>query len=331
MSWSHNLAERIRRNEPLPPLIGPVLTAATPLVRLGMWRRMHAPRTRLDAYVISYGNITAGGTGKTPAVIERVQQELANGKNVAVLTRGYGSESNASPIVVQPDSNTAGLVASIGDEPALIALKAPGVVIAKSADRIAAAREAINAFGCDTLILDDGYQYIQLERDENVLVIDATNPFGNERLLPRGLLREDIHAVSRATAIILTRCDQAVALDTLIEKLHDLNPDASMRCTLHAPVHFRRLSDGQVIPLEQMRGKTVVAACGIGNPDAFNATLGALGIDVRETYAYADHHGIPSETLHNQLPVVVTEKDAVRIQHPPDNVLALEIALCDWP
>ncbi len=331
MSWSHNLAERIRRNEPLPPLVGPVLSAATPFIRLGMWRRMHAARTRLDAHVISYGNITAGGTGKTPAVIERVQQELANGKKVAVLTRGYGSESNSTPIVVQPDIQTSGLVDAIGDEPALIAMKAPGVVIAKGADRIAAAREAIETFGCDTLILDDGYQYVKLERDENVLVIDATNPFGNERLLPRGLLREDIDAVSRATAIILTRCDQALALETLMEKLTNLNPNASVRRTMHAPVQFRRLADGQIVPLEQLRGETVVAACGIGNPDAFNATLTALGVDVRETYAYADHHGIPPETLQNRIPVVVTEKDAVRIQHPPDNALALEIALCDWP
>ena len=97
MSWSHALAERIRRNEPLPPLVGPILTAATPIFRIGMWRRMQAERTLLDARVISYGNITAGGTGKTPAVIERVQRELSAGKRVAVLTRGYGSTSIASP------------------------------------------------------------------------------------------------------------------------------------------------------------------------------------------------------------------------------------------
>lgn len=330
MSWSHQLAERIRRNDPLPPLVGPVLSAATPLVRLGMWRRLQASRTKLDAHVISYGNITAGGTGKTPAVIERVQQELANGKRVAVLTRGYGSASSASPIVIEPKGDMHDLVKTIGDEPALIAMKAPGVVIAKGADRIAAAREAIDSFECDTLILDDGYQYVKLERNENILVIDATNPFGNERLLPRGILREDIEAVARATEIVVTRCDQANSVDELADRLHVLNPEVAIRRTVHTPKRFRRLANGESVALEELRGKQVVAACGIGNPDAFHATLKSLGVDVSELRAFADHCAIPNEALRSTSTVVVTEKDAVRIQHPPENVLALEIALCDW-
>jgi len=330
MSWSHDLAERVRRNEPLPPLVGPVLSAATPLVRFGMWRRLQAPRTRLDAHVISYGNITAGGTGKTPAVIERVQQEIAKGKKVAVLTRGYGSDASNAPVVIQSDGDASGLVKTIGDEPALIAMKAPGVVIAKGADRIAAARQAIESFGCNTLILDDGYQYVKLERDENILVIDATNPFGNERLLPRGILREDIEAVSRATSIILTRCDQAENTAALADHLNELNPKVPIRKTAHTPIQFRRLSSGESIPLHQLKGERVIAACGIGNPDAFAKTLTTIDVEVTKTHAFADHHAITPSVLSNSLPVIVTEKDAVRIQNPPDNVLALEIALCDW-
>jgi tetraacyldisaccharide 4'-kinase len=296
-----------------------------------MWRRLNAPRTRLDAHVISYGNITAGGTGKTPAVIERVQRELAAGKRVAVLTRGYGSESNTEPVVVKPEGDIHDLVCTIGDEPALIAMKAPGVVIAKGADRIAAAQKAIEKFGCDALILDDGYQYVKLERDENVLVIDATNPFGNERLLPRGILREDIEAVSRATSIVLTRCDQVENLDALDEKLNALNPNVPTRHTAHAPVQFRRLADGETIQLDDMRGESVIAACGIGNPDAFATTLSALDVAVDTLHAFADHQAIAPQALNSTLPIIVTDKDAVRIQNPPENILALEIALCDWP
>jgi len=331
MSWTHHLAERIRRNEPLPPLIGPILSAATPLVRFGMWQRLRAPRTRLDAHVISYGNITAGGTGKTPAVIERVQHELAAGKRVAVLTRGYGSESNTEPVVIKPEGDVHDLVRTIGDEPALIATKAPGVVIAKGADRIAAARMAIESFECDTLILDDGYQYVKLEREENVLVIDATNPMGNGHLLPRGILREDVEAVSRATSIILTRCDQAENLDALNEELNVLNPNAPVRHTTHAPVQFRRLQDDAPMPLINLRGKNVIAACGIGNPDAFETTLTTLGLTIKESHAFADHQAIGPQVLNNPLPVIVTDKDAVRIQDPSKNIFALEIALCDWP
>lgn len=331
MSWGHSLTERIRRNEPLPPLVGPVLTAATPLFRLGMWRRMRAPRVRLDATVISYGNITAGGTGKTPAVIERVQQELAAGNNVAVLTRGYGSASHTAPLVVRPNGDATGLADHIGDEPTLIAMKAPGVVIAKGSDRIVAGRKAIEKFECDTLILDDGYQYVQLERDENVLVVDATNPFGNERLLPRGILRESIQGIARATSIMLTRCDQIDDPSVLIDRLCGLNSDAPIRQTTHRPVQFRSLTTGKTLALDAFRGERVVAACAIGNPDAFAATLRSLGLAVEHVHSVRDHQTIPRQILRDARPVIVTEKDAVRIEHAPEDVFALEIALCDWP
>jgi tetraacyldisaccharide 4'-kinase len=330
MSWRHALGERIRRNEPLPPLVGPVLTAVTPIFRIGMWARMRAPRTKLDAHVISYGNITAGGTGKTPAVIERVQRELAAGKRVAVLTRGYGGSAAGQPLVVKPEGDATGLYAALGDEPALIAMKAPGVVIAKGADRVRAGREAIEKFECDTLILDDGYQYIKLERDENILVVDATNPFGNKRLLPRGILREPIEAVKRATKIILTRCDLIKDLRPLEQRLQQLNPDVPIRRTIHKPTQFRRIADSTIVPLDEFRGKQAIAACGIGNPDAFRATLELLEIEVTTLHSVTDHHALNPATLHGKQPIVITEKDAIRIENPSKNVFALEIALCGY-
>ena len=169
-----------------------------------MWCRLQCPRTRVNARVISFGNITAGGTGKTPAVIERARQEVASGRKVAVLTRGYGSQSKESLIVANESSED--LYLRIGDEPALIARKVPRAIVIKCADRVLAAKTAIDEHGCDTLIMDDGFQHVRLERDENIVLIDAANPFGNGHLLPRGILREPLHALKRATHFILTRC-----------------------------------------------------------------------------------------------------------------------------
>ncbi|MBI2431890.1 MAG: tetraacyldisaccharide 4'-kinase, partial [Candidatus Hydrogenedentes bacterium] len=202
--------DRLReRNIGWPSPLDYLLGVGTPLVRLGMWWRLRGPRTRVEARVISLGNLTAGGTGKTPAVIARAQAEIAAGRRVAVLTRGYGSQRVREPYVLPPGTPLpeTPLYKLIGDEPALIRRRAPGITLVKSADRVAGAHAAIAA-GCDTILLDDGFQAVALERDENILLVDATNAFGNGHLLPRGILREPVAAAGRATEIILTRCDQ---------------------------------------------------------------------------------------------------------------------------
>jgi tetraacyldisaccharide 4'-kinase len=298
-----------------------------------MWLRLCGPRERVDARVISFGNITAGGTGKTPAVIERVQHELAAGHKVAVLTRGYGAKKASREPLVVPGAEAASMWESIGDEPALIARKAPEVVIAKSADRVAAAREAIERFGCDTLILDDGYQYVRLERDENVVVIDATNPFGNGHLVPRGILREPVSALTRATHVLLTRCGAIGKMDGMDTKLADTLrrycPDAPVRRTRHAPDTLWRVANGEHVTLKELQGKPVFAVCAIGNPGGFYRTLEDLGAVVKEHRTFRDHALIPREALVADEIVVTTEKDAVRITNAPTNVLALGIALRD--
>lgn len=324
-----DLAEKTRRGEPLPSPLAALLTMATPLVRLGMWVRLRQPRTRVSARVISVGNITVGGTGKTPLVIERARTELATGRKVAILTRGYGSGARGPAAVVAGNQDARKLASVLGDEPALIARKVPGVVIVKDADRVAGAKRAISDFACDTLILDDGFQYVQLERDENIVLIDATNPFGNSRLLPRGILREPLGALSRATHIVLTRCDQAADLRGLVERLEELCPGVPIRQTRHAPVSLWRVADGATLGLDTIRGEEVRALCAIGNPEAFFATLKGLGARVIERRAYPDHCYYTDDMIPASGIVVTTEKDAMRITNPASHVLALGIDLED--
>lgn len=295
------------------------------------WRRT-ADAVRVEARVISYGNITAGGVGKTPAVIERAAREMGAKHRVAVLTRGYGSPPAKFPEILRVDDRTnadwPALAARFGDEPALIARRVQGVTVVKCGDRVAGARAAIEA-GCDTLILDDGYQSVALARDENVLLIDAAAPFGNGRVVPRGLLREPVPNINRATQIILTHCDRAEDMTGLLDTIVRHAPLAFIRRTRHAPSHLWRLSDGERVSLSWLKGREVTAACAIAQPARFFHTLEGLGAQVARRIAARDHAPLDESELQGERPIILTEKDAVRTQ-PADNRYALAIDLKDW-
>jgi tetraacyldisaccharide 4'-kinase len=327
-AWIQGVADRVRRGDPLPLPLAGLLSLATPAMRLGMRLRLRGPRVRVDARVISIGNLTAGGTGKTPAVIERARREIRGGHRVAVLTRGYGATAGGA-MAVHAGRGSAEQCARLGDEPALIATKVPEALIVRCADRVAAAQKAIGEYDCDTLILDDGYQYVRLERDENVLVIDATNPFGNGHLLPRGLLREPLSAMERATHVLLTRCDQAESLEPVLEAIERFCPDVPVRRTRHAPSMLWRVATGERLPLSLLREGRICAVCGIGNPEAFFETLEGLGAELTSRMAYPDHSAFPVETLPRDMLVVTTEKDAMRLEEPGANIVALGIDLED--
>ena len=334
------LTSRIRNGDPLPFPLHLMLWLASCIQRFGMWLRLRKPPVKVPAYVISYGNITAGGVGKTPAVIERAQKELVAGKQVAILTRGYGAASVKEPLLLAPQSSettpntstendetthlpnvhsvhtvhsSSSLSRNFGDEAVLIAKRAPGVWIVRSADRVAGARAAIEK-GCEVLIMDDGFQAVALARDENILLIDATNPFGNGYLVPRGILREPLAAMRRATEIVLTRCDQASnTLDTIEETIRQYAPDISIIRTQHKPTGLWRVHDGAEAPLSFLQDTPIRVVCGIGNPDAFCQTLRELGADIKEVHSLSDHGEIPEALLDSKLPTIMTEKDAMRI------------------
>ena len=331
MTRSNSLPDKIRRGAPIPWYLDAALRAATPLFQAGMaLRRLRSP-VAVNARVVSYGNLTAGGTGKTPAVIERAETEASQGHTVGILTRGYGASQQAGPLLVLGAKDAISRWQDVGDEPALIASKVPDCVIARCADRVRGARVAIEAFHCDVLILDDGFQWVRLARDENVVVLDATNPFGNGYLLPRGVLREPISALNRATHIVLTHCDAAApdSVESALAAIRLHCPSAPVRTTRHAPHALRNLVSGESVGLDVLRGADIVATCAIAQPERFAATLASLGANIAEQRAYSDHAAIPKDALRSENLVVVTEKDAVRIQGAPPNVFALEIRLRD--
>jgi tetraacyldisaccharide 4'-kinase len=320
------LAEAIRRGDSLPPGLGLLLEKATVFQRIGMQLRMMRPKIRVPARVISFGNLTAGGTGKTPAVIARTLKETGAGKNVAVITRGYGSAKVREPLLLTPEVPAEEVFRQAGDEAALIRRRAPEAAIVKSADRAAGARLAVRK-GFDTLILDDGYQAVMLDRNENILVIDATNPFGNGHLIPRGILREEISAIHRATEIVVTRCDQVDDPDLILNQIRVLCPNTPLRPARHAPAALWRLCDGATFPAGWLEKREISAVCGIGNPEAFYQTLEDCGAVLAEKWAWPDHAEIPVSKLPRKLPVITTEKDAVRMGNAPENVFALAIEL----
>ena len=218
----------------------------------------------------------------------------------------------------------------LGDEPELIRNRVPGVIIGKGADRVTTARKVVRDFGCDLLILDDGFQYVQLHRDEDVVVLDSTNPFGNGWLLPRGILREPLKALSRATHILLTRCDQAKNLYDIIHALERYCPGVPIRKTYHAPKFLERVQDGVRFDLRMLQNERVTVACAIGNPDAFAQTVESLGAQIQQRLFYSDHARVPVYDLPQREIVVTTEKDAVKMRQVGNNVFAIVVALEDF-
>lgn len=239
------------------------------------WAKIH----RADVPVISVGNITTGGTGKTPLVI-RLCKFLQN-KNVpcAVLSRGYKTRATG-------DEGRATI-----DEPALLAECCPGVQVVVNPDRVAGAKDAVSKFGAEILIMDDGFQHRRLARDLDIVTIDGTLPFGYGRLLPAGLLREPVIALKRADAAVITRCDQAgeAELDRLEDKLKLINPGMVIARSIHAPVCAKSINDRE-ISLEELKGKKIFAFCGIGNPGAFFKTVEGLGAELVGSRVFDDHY-----------------------------------------
>lgn len=332
MKYLDDLAGRIRKNEPIPLPLGTLLRIASLAQYLGIRARLLRRPVRVPAYVISFGNLTAGGTGKTPAVIQRAQRERDAGRQVAILTRGYGAAPSELPLVMNTSTPPPDISTKFGDEAALVAARVPGIWIVRSPDRVLGAREAI-ARGCNTLILDDGYQAVRLQRDENILLIDVTNPFGNGYVIPRGILREPFRALCRATEILLTRCNQAVASIPEIERsIRAYSPEVPIRYCIHRPTHLRRLCDGTEHSLSLLSGADVRAVCGIGNPESFAATLKEAGAGTVDLHALPDHGPIPADCLHGEKMVLITEKDAARMAacRLPD-VYVLCISLASYP
>ncbi|MHC4337782.1 MAG: tetraacyldisaccharide 4'-kinase [Planctomycetota bacterium] len=235
---------------------------------------------RVDAIVISIGNITTGGTGKTPLVIwlyDKITQssELkTQNSKCAILTRGYKTKKG-----------------KLSGEPAVLAKSCPEAKVIINPDRVAGAAEAVSKWGAKVLIMDDGFQHRRLGRDLDIVTIDAMCPFGYGKVLPAGLLREPVDTLRRADAVVITRCDQVAEakLDQLEEQLCLINPDISVARSIHAPVCAKSVG-GKEFSIAELKDKDIFAFCGIGNPAGFFGTIGKYGFNLAGSRVYNDHH-----------------------------------------
>jgi tetraacyldisaccharide 4'-kinase len=277
-----------------------------------------------NAPVVCIGNVSLGGTGKTPLVAWAAQHLAALGMRPAIVSRGYGARRG-----------------ELSDEAAELGLLLPGVPHVADPDRVAAARRAVAA-GADAVVLDDGFQHRRLARDLDIVAVDATDPFGCGFLVPRGLLREPMHGLARADAVVLTRCtlaDPARRADirTALARHASGLPPVWAEAT-HRPVGLRQ-AGGETQPLDSLRGRRVVACAGIGNPAAFRESLQSLGADVAAFRAFPDHHAYSPRDLdelgawaarERATLLVTTLKDLVKIRRDDLSgiqVAALEIAI----
>jgi tetraacyldisaccharide 4'-kinase len=232
---------------------------------------------RAPVPVVSIGNLTLGGTGKTPCVeyVARFYRDL--GKRVAILSRGYGGNGTAN------------------DEALLLRENLPDVPHYQAADRVALAAQAVNESGSEVLVLDDGFQHRRLARDLDIVLVDASQPWGHGHLFPRGLLREGPRSLRRAGLIVLTRCDQVTPMERrrLTEQITRHAPRASVVETVHRPLELINSARGaadRTASLSLAVGRPMAAFCGIGNPGAFRHTLHSLGAVVTAFRAFPDHH-----------------------------------------
>jgi len=287
-------------------------------------------RFPLGCQVISVGNVTAGGTGKTP-VVEIFARELRDaGRKVAILSRGYRKKESpwrervlspaATPPRVVSDGKRVLLTAELGgDEPYMLASNLPGVCVVVDKNRVKAGRWAISRFGCDTLILDDGFQYKKLRHSLEVCLVDKTNPFGNGHMLPRGILREPVSSISRADFIFITKSDGDSS--EVRELVRDWNQTAEIIECRHAPRLLREVYTREELPLSWLKGKTLTTLSGIAVPQGFENSLRKLGARVVYCGRYADHHRYDATEILEALnraadcgadALLTTEKDAVR-------------------
>ena len=297
--------------------------------------RIFRDRT-LGVQVIAVGNLTVGGTGKTP-VVEKFARELQNaGRKVAILSRGYRSKpaplhrrllnklllrADQTPPRIVSDGKSLLLDSEMaGDEPYMLASNLKDVIVLVDKDRVKSGRYAIEKYGCDTLLLDDGFQYWRLRgRRHDVVLIDRQQPFGDEYLFPRGTLREPHSHLARAHTIFITKSDGHTG--ELRERIAQLNSAAAVIECVHHPLYFEDVFTGERKGLELLAGQKVASLSGIAQPQSFEQSLVKLGGELVYSKRFADHHRFSQQEIINAINrakkrqadlIVTTQKDAVR-------------------
>jgi len=283
------------------------------------------PAASLSVPVISVGNISAGGTGKTPFVEFLAGELLARGKKAGIVSRGYGRESKGYQVVSNGRQRCAAAITA-GDEPALLADHLDGVPIVVDEDRVRGAERIVETFGVDVVLLDDGFQHRSLGRNADIVLVAAHELNGGSHLLPAGYRREPWRSLKRATLVVITKCDNKQSFESARAQLE---PQVSvpMVGTRTKVTGAYRFGSGQSPDASMLGGQPVLAFSGIGDPRAFERTLAGLNARVQAYRRFRDHHWFTNEDL-GQLEaariksgaamLATTEKDAVRFDRLPD-------------
>jgi tetraacyldisaccharide 4'-kinase len=325
----------------LPPLSA--IYSAVTRARITAYRRGWFSVSKLSAPVISIGNLTTGGTGKTP-LVEWVSIAVARetGKRTCVLTRGYGRANPQSQVIVSDGNRLLASEREAGDEPYLLARNLIGIAaVVSNPDRAAAGEWAIKNLGSEVFVLDDGFQHLRLSRDLDIVTIDATNPWGGGSLLPYGRLREPRAGLSRADCIVVTRTEQVEDMVSLSESVQSLAGAIPVFTSRMMTSGIRRLN-GESVNNEGLLAQPVAAFCGVGNPESFFSQLRQEGYSPVFTRAFADHHDYRQADLnrlikeakdHGASGLITTAKDALKLAdleiELPCYVLEIKISIAD--
>jgi tetraacyldisaccharide 4'-kinase len=315
-------------------------------LRLYFYRKRILRERALGCLVISVGNLTVGGTGKTPIVEKFARALQAGGRRVAILSRGYKSvprkrrwldrlrRRDADPPRVVSDGKSLLLDSlTAGDEPYMLAHNLKDVIVLVDKDRVKSGRFAIDKWNVDTLLLDDGLQYLHLKHRLDMVLVDRQAPFGNEFLLPRGTLREAPRNLRRASYIFITK-NTGESNKTLIERIRRYNRTAEIIECAHKPLYLQNVFTSEQLPLERLRDAFIGSLCGIAAPESFEGALKKLGAHVDLAKRYIDHHYYSEAELttfinrcirRDLAMIVTTEKDAVRMPRLPETDMKVPI------
>ena len=296
--------------------------------KLNKWLQ-RSPYTINEAYTISIGNLTTGGTGKTPATIYLAKLMLSEGLQVGILSRGYGGSLSKTGALLSDGTQILCSVTEAGDEPVIIARNVPGAKTAICRERYLAAQIIRQSFDANFFLLDDGFQHYRLSRDLDIVLIDATNPFGNGKLLPHGILREPIESLKRSDIVILTKTD--LVDESKLKELEELiifksghekvfHSSHQILGLVSGSVSYENNGEDKVEPIEKIKGKRVWAVSGIGNHNAFEESLIKTGAEEVQSITFRDHHNYSDDDIKNIMCriskgdiIVTTEKDYVKL------------------
>ncbi len=282
---------------------------------------------RLNCKVISVGNVTLGGTGKTPLVELLVRLLADRGYKVVVLSRGY--KRRTADIVCSCNKSSVSNNAQIncemmGDEPYMLSRNLNGIPVIVHRDRIKAAESAVDNYAADTVILDDGFQQWRIKKDLDIITIDVTNPLGNLHLIPRGILREPLSSLKRAQIFVLTKVNLNPDNQSIKRFLKTMNPGALITEAIYRPVGFYKIgsSKANLLKSDRLFGQEVSLVCGIADPKSFEVLINKLGIKIGLSFIFPDHHLYTKEDLDKIISdskqkgisnIITTEKDSVRL------------------